>query len=286
MSTGGGVWTALQRGRSINCEAVQIFVKNNMQWAGKSFSNEARELFAKELSHGGFSCVFAHAGYLINLGAPPSLNRDRSTQSLILEIQLASDLHLPFIVLHPGAHLGTGEKAGLSRIIAGLNEVMAQTRNSGVCIALENTAGQGTCLGNRFEHLAHIFDRVNQPKRLGICIDTAHLFAAGYDIRNPSGWEDCINTVDLLIGLRSIKAFHLNDSKTGLGSRVDRHAHIGAGGLGTRAFRHIVNDARFESHPACLETPKGKDLKEDIQNLARLRSLVRVHKKAAPLRAA
>jgi len=276
MSTSGGIWTALQRGRSINCEAVQIFVKNNMQWAGKPFSQEARELFAKEVNIGGFSWVFAHAGYLINLGAPPSLNRDRSIQSLIQEIQFASDLRLPFLVLHPGAHLGAGEKAGLSRIITGLDEVMADTRNTGLCIALENTAGQGTCLGNRFEHLAQIFDRVKQPDRLGICIDTAHLFAAGYDIRSRSGWEDCINQVESLIGVHSVVAFHLNDSKTDLASHVDRHAHIGRGKLGTQAFRHIVNDPRFEAHPACLETPKGKDLKEDKQNLARLRSLVRV----------
>lgn len=275
MSTSGGVWTALQRGRSINCEAVQIFVKNNMQWAGKPFSNEARELFAKELKLGAFSCVFAHAGYLINLAAPPSLNRDRSIQSLIQEIQFASDLHLPFLVLHPGAHLGAGEKAGLNRIIAGLNEVAGDTRNSGVRIALENTAGQGTCLGNRLEHLAYIFDQVTKPDRLGICLDTAHLFAAGYDIRSRRGWDECICQVESLIGLKPIVAFHLNDSKTDLGSRVDRHAHIGYGKLGTRTFRHIVNDTRFKTHAACLETPKGKDLKEDVQNLARLHSLVR-----------
>jgi deoxyribonuclease-4 len=287
MSTSGGVWTALQRGRSIDCESVQIFVKNNMQWAGKPFSKETRDLFAKELKCGAFSCVFGHAGYLINLGAPPSPNRDRSIQSLIQEIQLASDLHLPFLVLHPGAHLGAGEKAGLSRIIAGLNEVLLKTRNSGVRIALENTAGQGTCLGNRFENLAHIFDRVKTPERLGICLDTAHLFAAGYDIRQQQGWEECIGLIESLIGIHSIVAFHLNDSKTDLGSRVDRHAHIGCGKLGKRAFRHIVNDPRFKTHPACLETPKGKDLKEDIENLARLRSLVvKGIKKAAPLRAA
>jgi deoxyribonuclease-4 len=266
---------ALVRARQIMGECAQIFVKNNMQWAGKPFSQEARKLFAKELQFGAFSCVFAHAGYLINLAAPPSLNRDRSIQSLIQEIQFAADLHLPFLVLHPGAHLGAGEKAGLNRIIAGLNEAAGDTRNFGVRIALENTAGQGTCLGNRFEHLAYIFSRVKKPDRLGICLDTAHLFAAGYDIRSRRGWDACISQVESLIGLKPIVAFHLNDSKTDLGSRVDRHAHIGYGKLGTKAFRHIVNDRRFMPHPACLETPKGNDLKEDVQNLARLRSLVR-----------
>ena len=275
MSTSGGVWTALQRGRSINCEAVQIFVKNNMQWAGKPFSREARELFAKELKTGGFSCVFAHAGYLINLAAPASLNRDRSIQSLIQEIEFASDLNLPFLVVHPGAHLGSGEEAGLRRIVAALNEVVMDTRNCNVRIALENTAGQGTCLGNRFEHLAYILEGVQKPQRLRVCLDTAHLFAAGYDIRTRKGWEKWLNEGVSLIGLKTIVAFHLNDSKTELGSRVDRHAHIGLGKLGAKAFRHIVNDPRFPSHPGCLETPKGKDLKEDIENLTRLRSLLR-----------
>jgi deoxyribonuclease-4 len=274
MSTSGGVWTALERGRSINCEAVQIFVRNNMQWAGKPFSAQARRLFAKELSVGKFSCVFGHAGYLINLGAPTSPNRTRSIQSLIQEIQLAADLGLPFLVLHPGAHLGAGEKSGLDQIVAGLDEVFAATRNCGVRVALENTAGQGTCLGNKLEHLAEIFEQVSAVNRLGICLDTAHLFAAGYDIQDPKGWDECIGRMASLIGLRPVVAFHLNDSKTDLGSRVDRHAHIGQGKLGKEAFRHIVNDRRFKKHPACLETPKGKELKEDVDNLATLRALV------------
>ena len=141
-------------------------------------------------------------------------------------------------------------------------------------VALENTAGQGTCLGHRLEHLAYIFERIRKPERLGVCLDTAHLFAGGYDIRTHRGWNECINRIASLIGLDQILAFHLNDSKTDLGSRVDRHAHIGQGKLGREAFRHIVKDARFSKHPACLETPKGKDLKEDVQNLRLLRSLV------------
>jgi len=275
MSTSGGVWTALQRGRSIQCEAVQIFVKNNMQWMGKSFSAEAQDLFAKEFQAGSFCCVFAHAGYLINLGAPPSDNRDRSIRSLIQEIELASALSLPFLVLHPGAHLGTGEECGLEHVIAGLDEVFSATRKCRVRIALENTAGQGTCLGHRLEHLVTIFEGVKKPERLGICLDTAHLFAAGYDIRTQRGWNAALRCIGSRIGLRQILAFHLNDSKTELGSRVDRHAHIGQGKLGLEAFRHVVNDARFCKSPACLETPKGKELKEDVLNLAMLRSLIR-----------
>ena len=272
-STAGGVWTALQRGRSIGCDVVQIFVKNNMQWLGKPFSRGALAAYAKELAADHFACVFGHTGYLINLAAPASENRDRSIKSLIQEIELAADLGLPFLVLHPGAHLGTGEAMGIKQIVAGLDEAFATTRKAPVRIALENTAGQGTCLGNRIAHLAAVFDGVRKPERLGVCLDTAHLFAAGYDIRTPKGWDAAIREVGSLLGLKQILAFHLNDSKTGLASRVDRHEHIGKGKIGKEAFRHIVNDARFKRHPGCLETPKSEDLHEDVQNLATLRSL-------------
>jgi deoxyribonuclease-4 len=275
MSTSGGVWKALQRGRSIQCEIVQIFVKNNMQWFGKPYSPEDLAAYAKERTADDFACVFGHTGYLINLGGPASANRDRSIKSLIQEIELATQLGLPFLVLHPGAHLGAGEAAGLKQIVAGLDEVFAATKRSPVRIALENTAGQGTYLGNKVEHLAAIFDRVKKPERLGLCLDTAHFFAAGYDIRTPKGWNAAIREVNSPVGLNQILAFHLNDSKTDLGSRVDRHEHIGRGKIGKEAFRHIVNDPRFYEHPGCLETPKSEDLREDVQNLATLRSLVR-----------
>jgi deoxyribonuclease IV len=273
-STAGGVWTALQRGRSLHCDVIQVFVKNNMQWAGKPFSPEDLALYRKQSAAAKFACVFGHTGYLINLGAAAGENRDRSLISLIQELELARALRLPFLVLHPGAHLGAGEAAGIRQIVAGLDEVFAATKTSRVRIALENTAGQGSCLGNRMEHLAAIFDSVKKPQRLGVCLDTAHLFAAGYDIRTPKGWEAAIGEVASLIGLKQVLAFHLNDSKTGLGSRVDRHEHIGQGKIGHEGFRVIVNDARFRLHPACLETPKSKDLHEDAHNLAALRSLV------------
>jgi deoxyribonuclease IV len=278
-SSAGGVWTALERGHRIGCKVVQVFVKNNMQWLGKPFSREVLASYAKELAADNFACVFGHTGYLINLAAPASENRDRSIQSLIQEIQLASQLGLPFLVLHPGAHLGAGEAEGIKQIAAGLDEVFAETTRSLVRIALENTAGQGTCLGNRAEHLAAIFQRVKKPERLGVCLDTAHFFAAGYDIRTPKGWNAAIREVGSLIGLKQILAFHLNDSKTDLGSRVDRHEHIGKGKIGKEAFRHIVNDARFRLHPGCLETPKSDDLHEDVQNLATLRALVKSGKR-------
>jgi deoxyribonuclease IV len=265
---------ALKRARMIQGDSVQIFVKNNMQWFGKPHSPDHLALYANELVAHKFEAVFGHAGYLINLGAGPSENRDRSIKSLIQEIEFATILNLPFFVLHPGAHLGAGEPAGLNWIVAGLNEVHAATKSSPVRIALENTAGQGSCLGNKMEHLAAIYDRVKNPGRLGVCLDTAHFFAAGYDIRTGQGWDAAIGEVDSLIGVNQVLAFHLNDSKTDLGSRVDRHEHIGKGKIGKEGFRYIVNDARFKTVPACLETPKSEDLREDINNLRVLRSLV------------
>ncbi len=276
MSASGGAYKALQRGRSIHCEVVQIFVKNNMQWFGRPLSPEDGALYAKELAASNFACVFGHAGYLINLGGAASENRDRSIKSLIQEIQLATQLGLPFLVLHPGAHLGAGEAAGIKQIVAGLDQVLAATRHSPVRIALENTAGQGTCLGSKIAHLAAVFDRVKKPERLGVCLDTAHFFAAGYDIRTPKGWNAAIREVASLIGLKEILAFHLNDSKTALGSRVDRHENIGKGHIGKAGFRHIVSDPRFKKRPGCLETPKSEDLHEDVRNLATLRSLARM----------
>jgi deoxyribonuclease IV len=274
-STAGGVHLALRRANQIGASLCQIFVKNNMQWLGKPYSPQDLALYSTELATNDLACVFGHTGYLINLGAPACENRDRSIKSLIQEIELATQLGLPFLVLHPGAHLGTGEAAGLKQIVAGLDEVFTATRKSLVRIALENTAGQGTCLGNRLEHLSAVFERVKKPERLGVCLDTAHFFAAGYDIRTPKGWNAAMREVASLIGLKQILAFHLNDSKTGLGSRVDRHEHIGKGKIGKEAFRHIVNDARFKSHPGCLETPKSEDLHEDVRNLATLRALAR-----------
>jgi len=276
MSTSGGVWNALVRGKSIGCDAVQIFVKNNMQWLGKPHPDPDVNRFAEEWNPG--LHVFGHTGYLINLAAPPGPNLDKSIQSLIQEVEFASRLKLPFLVLHPGAHLGAGEPLGIKRVVQSLDQVFQATKGSPVRIALENTAGQGSCLGQRLEHLASIIEGVKSESRLAVCIDTAHLFAAGYDIRTPAGWDKTIASAISLIGLKRIVAFHLNDSKTDLGSRVDRHAHIGQGKIGTKGFRHLVNDLRFRTHPACLETPKEDDLKEDVVNLTRLRKLVRKRK--------
>jgi deoxyribonuclease-4 len=273
-STAGGPYTALKRAETIKAECVQIFVKNNMQWFGRAPAPEEIERFAAERKRLKLAAVFGHAGYMINLAAPTSPNRTKSLESLIQEINFAGALGLPFLVLHPGAHLGAGEEAGLAHVVAALDEVVRTTKDSSVRVALENTAGQGSCLGYQLEHLAAIYDRVQKPERLAICIDTAHLFASGFDIRSAKVWDKTVRHLDTLIGRKQIAAFHLNDSKTELNSRVDRHEAIGKGKIGLEAFRHIVNDARFKKTPGCLETYKSEDLHEDIENLATLRSLL------------
>ena len=279
MPTSGGVWRALERGLDLGCEAVQIFVKNNLQWLGKPFAPNDLANYAKQSEVAKFHTVFGHTGYLINLAAQPGKNRDLSIQSLIQEIQLASQLELPFLVLHPGAHLGAGAGPGLKQVIAGLNEVFEATMTSSVRIALETTAGQGTCLGASPIHLATIYQGVKCPARLGVCLDTAHLFAAGYDLRSRKGWNGVLQEFESLLGLTEVLAVHLNDSKADLNSHVDRHAGIGQGYIGLKAFAPILNEPCFADIPGCLETPKSPDLHEDRDNLSLLRSLISPRRK-------
>ena len=274
-STAGGVWKALQRAKEIKAEICQVFVKNNMQWFGKSYSPQDLALYANELAANRFACVFGHTGYLINLGAPPSANRDHSIKALVQEIQFATQLGLPFLVLHPGAHLGTGEENGLKQIVAGLDQVFAATKASPVRIALENTAGQGTCLGNKIAHLAAIYDRVKEPERLGVCLDTAHFFAAGYDIRTPKGWNAAIREVVSLIGpetnpLLSLKRLKDRFWFAGGPARPHRAREDWAGSIPAHRQRCAV-----QTCPGCIETPKSEGLQEDKANLATLRALVK-----------
>ena len=268
MSTAGGVDRALERGAAIGCGCVQLFLKNNMQWSGPPLRAEEITRFRQHRLP-----AFAHSGYLLNLASPNPANRHRSIAALVDEIQRATALGIPFIVLHPGAHLGAGEEAGLRTLVASLDEVFAQTGRSPVRIALETTAGQGTCLGHRFEHLAFALDRCRQPKRLAVCVDTCHIFAAGYDIRTPRGYAATMRALDDTVGCRHVVTFHLNDSKKPLGSRVDRHEHIGRGHIGLPAFRCVLRDPRWAGLPMSLETAKSADLHEDVENLRVLRSL-------------
>ena len=274
MSIGGGVHMAIERGCSINCTAIQIFVKNNMQWFARPLTREEIAAFLNHVQRGELLSIFAHANYLINLAATNRQFHTNSLRALSEELIRADQLELPFLVLHPGAHLGAGEKAGLDKVIESINRVLARIPKVKTRIALETTAGQGSCLGHKFEHLAYILGRVREPERLCVCLDTAHVFAAGYDIGSESAVRKMFAQFHRTIGLDRLVAIHLNDSKTARGSRVDRHEHIGKGKIGLAAFRFIMRNRRFRKIPKVLETPKSKDLREDVENLKTLRALL------------
>jgi deoxyribonuclease IV len=273
MSIRGGVNMAIERARSIRCTAMQIFVKNNMQWFARPLTREEIRAFLNHVERGELLSVFGHANYLINLAATNPLFHTNSIQALAEELVRADQLELPFLVLHPGAHLGAGEQAGLEKIVDSVDDVFRKIPKVRTKIALEITAGQGSCIGYRFEHLAHIIANVREPERLRVCLDTAHLFAAGYEIGSEPGVRKIFREFDRVIGRSRLVAIHVNDSKTGRGSRVDRHEHIGKGLIGLDAFRFIMRSPRFRKIPKVLETPKGKDLAEDVINLKTLQRL-------------
>ena len=274
MSIGGGVHTAIERACSIECTAMQIFVKNNMQWFARPLRRDEIKAFLKHQQRQELHSVFAHANYLINLAATNPQFHFNSMRALAEELVRANHLRLPFLVVHPGAHLGAGEEAGLNAIVGAINQVLAVIPKVKTRIALETTAGQGSCLGHTFEQIAYILRNVREPERLCVCLDTAHVFAAGYDIGSETATRKLFREFDRTIGLDQLVAIHLNDSKNGRGSRVDRHEHIGKGRIGLDAFRFIMRDRRFRKIPKVLETPKGKDLLEDVENLKVLRGLV------------
>ena len=273
MSISGGVHRAIERARSIECTAMQIFVKNNMQWFARPFTIEEIRAFHEHAQRHELKAVFAHASYLINLAATNPQFHANSLQALSEELVRADQLGLPFIVLHPGAHLGAGEAAGLEKIVASIDRIFAGIPKVKTRIALETTAGQGSCLGHDFAQLADIMANVREPERLCVCIDTAHVFAAGHDLTSEGGARKMFRDFDRIVGLRHLAALHLNDSKTARGSRVDRHEHIGQGRIGLEAFRVIMRDPRFRKIPKVLETPKDKDLREDVENMRVLRGL-------------
>ena len=272
-STAGGAERAIERAASVGCTAMQIFVKNNMQWFARPFSAAEVDLFKEHPSRDSLRVVFGHSGYLINLAATNPEFLEKSRRALREELLRAEQIGLPFLVLHPGAHMGRGEEAGLEQVVASLNAVFDSLPLVRTRVALEVTAGQGSCLGHSFEHLAFILQNAKEPERLCVCVDTAHLFAAGHDIATAVGVRKTFERFDKVIGRERLVALHLNDSKTGLGSRVDRHEHIGKGKIGLEAFRYIMTARRFAKVPKVLETPKGKDLAEDVVNMGVLRGL-------------
>ena len=273
-SISGGLHKAFDRARSVGCDAVQIFVKSNRSWAVKPLTEGDVARFKAKAEESGIRPVVGHTSYLLNLGTPDEALWAKSRDMLIVELERCEALGMPYLVLHPGSHVGTGEEAGLARVAQGLGEVHAATPGFCTRVLLETTAGQGSSLGHCFEHLAWLLENAPEGERLGVCLDTCHVFAAGYELRTPAGYAATMETFDQVIGLERLKVMHLNDSKGDLGSRKDRHEHIGKGHIGLEGFRHVLNDPRLAGLPGLLETPKSDDLHEDRQNLAVLRSLV------------
>jgi deoxyribonuclease-4 len=273
-SIAGGLHRAFERGASTGCESLQIWVKNSRQWSGPPLTDETIRQFQAARRRTGITPVVAHAAYLINVASPDAALYRRSIRALMAEVERCEALDLPYLVLHPGSHTGAGVQTGLERVAAALGEIHAATPGYRTRILLETTAGQGTALGADFESLAYLLAEARHGERLGICLDTCHVFAAGYELRTPAGYAETMAAFDHVIGLDRLKAIHLNDSKHPLGSHKDRHEHIGKGHLGTESFRHLLNDERLAGLPGILETPKSKDLHEDRDNLAVLRALV------------
>lgn len=274
MSIAGGVHLAIGRGFALGCTAIQIFTKNATQWRTEPLAAQEIAEFKAERRTAGLMVV-AHDAYLINLGSPDKALFERSVTAFRHEMDRAEELDIPYLVMHPGAHTGSGEHAGLTSISRGLNRLLKEVPGYRVVIVLENTAGQGTALGHSFEQVAWILQESVAPERMGVCLDTCHAFAAGYDLRDRSGYTNSLEEFDRIIGLNRLKVLHLNDSKKGLGSRVDRHEHPGRGMLGLECFRLIMNDRRFSNVPKLIETPKELDgVDMDAVNLNLLRGLV------------
>jgi len=274
MSIAGGLERAFERAGRVHAEALQIFTRNQRQWAVPPLRKEQIATFLSAWKGWGNLPVAAHGSYLINLANPEREAATLSIGAFCDEITRCSRLHIPHLIIHPGSHLGRGVEAGLSRITMNLDAAVEKAACRDVSILLETTAGQGTGLGSHFEEIAFILEHSHHGDRLGVCFDTCHAFAAGYDIRTRETYGETFQLFDTCIGLDRLAFFHLNDSKKGLGSRLDRHEHIGKGEIGRNGFKLLVNDPRFRNHPMVLETPKGKELKEDKRNLRLLRGLV------------
>jgi deoxyribonuclease-4 len=272
VSTAGGVSQAPRNGRSIGATAIQVFTRNQRQWACKPLARGEAAAFRQALAGSGVRAVLSHASYLINLASvvPDFLEKSRAT--LVEEIRRCHHLGIPHTIVHPGAHMGVGEKAGLEAVARSLDHVLRRTRGRHVMPLLEVTAGQGSCLGHSFEQLAGILDRVKEPERVGVCLDTCHLNASGYDIVSAEGYEETMESFARAVGIGKLKAIHLNDAKSARGSRLDRHERAGRGQLGLEAFRRILNDPRLAGVPMVVETPGP--IEEWKREIALLRGLL------------
>lgn len=277
MSVAGGIENAFLAGARVGCDSLQIFVKNQRQWRAPPLTPEQIAAYKAAERETGLAPVVAHASYLLNLASPDDTIRTRSMTAMIDELERCEALGVSALIFHPGAHMDDTLNAGIKRIARSLDVVNSECRGFGTMTLLETTAGQGTAIGYRFEHLAAILQQVKEPDRLGVCLDTCHLFAAGYDFRTETGYDAMIDEMDTTIGVSKVRCIHTNDSKRECGSRVDRHDHIGKGKIGKSGFAHFINDKRWLRTPFILETPKGKDGRGsefDKVNLKRLRSLL------------
>lgn len=272
-SIAGGTPRAVERAVSAGCQVLQIFVKNNSRWVGKTIERPEASAFRRATRTAELGHVAAHTSYLINLASPDAALRQLSILALADEIQRCDLLGIRDLVLHPGAHCGEGEGAGVRRIASSLDEALERAGEARVRILLETAAGQGTCVGHRFEHLRDILAASRERRRLGVCLDTCHVHAAGYDLVSREGYEETIRSLDRTVGLKRLRAIHVNDSKKPRGSRVDRHEHIGRGAIGESGFRNLMRDPRLAGIPKFLETPKDESLDWDRVNLATLRRL-------------
>lgn len=275
-SIAGGYHKAVERAHLCGGDCIQIFTKNNAQWRAKNITRQDAKKFRQTLDELKLSHPIVHDSYLINLASPDRALWRRSVNALVAELRRAETLGIPFVVAHPGAYTTSSEDQGLRQIVRAMDEIHRRTGRIEAQCLLETTAGQGTSLGWRFEQLAEILDGVRQPDRLGICFDTCHVFAAGYPLGTEKEYRTTMRALARSVGLKRIKAFHLNDSRRELGSRVDRHAHIGRGRIGLEPFRRLLNDRRFRKIPMYLETPKGKEKGVDLDeiNLKTLRRLI------------
>jgi deoxyribonuclease-4 len=278
MSITGGVHTAFGRGEQIGCRTMQVFTKNSNRWLAKPFTGEEIRQYRENAQQSPIRPVIAHDCYLINLCAKNPEILQKSRDAFLDELQRCEILGIPYLNFHPGSHMGQGEKDGIGIIAESINLVNEKTKGFSVRSVLETTAGQGTTLGSTFGQLREIIDLVEDKNRMGVCIDTCHVFAAGYNISTEEGYEKTFQEFDEVIGLERIVAFHVNDSKKGFGSRVDRHEHIGKGAIGLTGFSLLINDTRFHNIPKILETPKSDDMHEDVENLNVLRGLLNIRK--------
>lgn len=271
VSIAGGVFNAFIQGEALGCTTIQIFTKSSNQWRAKELGKEELEHYHAEQKRTGIKPVIAHDSYLINLASPVEALVTKSREAFLLELQRCEAMKIPYLVTHPGSHTGAGEESGINKIIESINWLHKKTEDFEAKIALELTAGQGATLGCTFGQIADMIEKSDHPDRLMVCLDTCHIFAAGYDIRTEDSYRKTIEEFDRIIGLKRLAVVHLNDSKKGLGSRVDRHEHIGRGEIGTKAFELIMKDKRMAKIPKLLETPKADDM--DRVNLALLRKL-------------